>query len=246
MLKSALQHTVSGHSRSGRNVVQATRHKILEILKTQSQATVSDLAEALQMAPVSVRHHLDVLQSQDLVTTQTVHKRTVGRPEQVYLLTSEANKHFPNNFQGLSAVVLDELKKHLTTAELQAMFHALAERTAQYAPRRATGQSDEEHLEEITDFLTANGYLAFWERSGDNLVLHTCNCPYAGVAELHPELCRMDTLLVAELTGQTPQCTSRLVNGTGRCTYWLTATEQSAAPRVQLDVQTADEARNST
>ncbi|QLQ04913.1 MAG: ArsR family transcriptional regulator [Anaerolineae bacterium] len=96
--------------------MQATRHKILEILKTQSQATVSDLAEALQMAPVSVRHHLDVLQSQDLVTTQTVHKRTVGRPEQVYLLTSEANKHFPNNFQGLSAVVLDELKKHLTTA----------------------------------------------------------------------------------------------------------------------------------
>lgn len=222
-----------------RNVVQTTRHKILEILKTRSQATVSDLAEALEMAPVSVRHHLDVLQSEDLVATQTVHKRTVGRPEQVYLLTPEANKHFPNNFQGLSAAVLEELKKHLAPTELHAMFHRLAERTAQDAPARCAGQSDDDRLAEISEFLTANGYLATWERCGDNLVLHTCNCPYAGVAELHPELCRMDVHLVAELTGQVPQCSSRLVNGTGRCTYLLAATDQRDIPRVQLELRTA-------
>ncbi len=218
--------------------MQTTRHKILEILKTRSQATVSDLAEMLQMAPVSVRHHLDVLQNQDLVTTQTVRKRTVGRPEQVYLLTPEANVHFPNNFQGLSAAVLEELKKHLSPAELHAMFHKLAERTAQHAPAREATQSDDDRLAEITEFLTANGYLATWERCGDDLVLHTCNCPYAGVAELHPELCRMDMLLVAELTGQMPQCTSRLVNGTGRCTYRLTAVGQLDASRIQFDLQT--------
>ncbi len=217
--------------------MQTTRHKILEILKIRSQATVSDLAEALQMAPVSVRHHLDVLQSQDLVTTQTVHKRTVGRPEQVYLLTAGANQYFPNNFQGLSAAVLEELKRHLSTAELQVMFRSLAERTAQCAPAWETGQLDEDRLEEIAQYLTANGYLATWERDGDDLVLHTCNCPYAGVAELHPELCRMDILLVTELTGQTPQCTSRLVNGTGRCTYLLTTADHLADARLQPDLQ---------
>lgn len=215
--------------------MQTTRHKILEILKTQSQATVSDLAEVLQMAPVSVRHHLDILQSQGLVTTQTMHKRTVGRPEQVYLLTAQASRFFPNNYQGLSVAVLDELKNRLPPAELYAIFHSLAERTAQHAPARAADQTDEDWLQQVTEFLTANGYLASWERQGDELVLHTCNCPYAGVAEQHPELCRMDLLLVAELTGQTPQCTSRLVNGTGRCTYLLTATDCLAAACIQSD-----------
>ena len=215
--------------------MQTTRHKILEILKTQSQATVSDLAEVLQMAPVSVRHHLDILQSQDLVTTQTMHKRTVGRPEQVYLLTAQASRFFPNNYQGLSVAVLDELKTRLPPAELHAIFHSLAERTAQHAPARAADQTDEDWLQQVTEFLTANGYLASWERQGDELVLHTCNCPYAGVAEQHPELCRMDLLLVAELTGQTPQCTSRLVNGTGRCSYLLAATDYLAAACIQSD-----------
>ena len=63
--------------------MQATRRRILEILKIDNKATVMDLAEALDMAPVSVRHHLDILQGQDLVTSQVQHKRTVGRPEPV-------------------------------------------------------------------------------------------------------------------------------------------------------------------
>ncbi len=206
--------------------MQSTRHKILDILKTRSQATVSELAEALQMAPVSVRHHLDVLQSQDLVTTHTVHKRTVGRPEQVYLLTNEASRFFPNNFQVFSAAMLEELKNRLSPAELQAMFSSLAARTVAHAPTRTPEQSDEDYLQQVTEFLTAHGYLATWERQEDTLVLHTCNCPYAGVAEYHPELCCMDMHLVSELTGQTPQYTTRLLNGTGRCTYWLTADDR--------------------
>ena len=161
--------------------MQATRRRILEILKIDSKATVMDLAEALDMAPVSVRHHLDILQGQDLVTSQVQHKRTVGRPEQVYLLTETANDFFPQNFRVLAGDVLNEVKRLLPAAEVTGIVQRLAERTLAEAPAPRRGQSVDERLAEVTTFLSEKGYLAQWERhNGHQLLLHTCNCPTPG------------------------------------------------------------------
>lgn len=204
--------------------MQATRRRILEILKIDNKATVMDLAEALDMAPVSVRHHLDILQGQDLVTSQVQHKRTVGRPEQVYLLTETANDFFPQNFRVLAGDVLNEVKRLLPAAEVNGIVQRLADRTLAEAPARRRGQSVDERLAEVTTFLSDKGYLAQWERhNGHQLLLHTCNCPYAGLAAEHPELCQMDMVLVSELMaglGPTPpRCLGRLATGNSRCSY---------------------------
>ncbi len=204
--------------------MQATRRRILEILKIDNKATVMDLAEALDMAPVSVRHHLDILQGQDLVTSLVQHKRTVGRPEQVYLLTEAANDFFPQSFRVLAADVLHEVKRLLPAPEVKGMVERLAERTLAEAPPRRPGQSVDERLADVTLFLSDKGYLAQWERhNGQQILLHTCNCPYAGLAAEHPELCQMDMILVSELlsglSATPPHCLGRLATGSGRCSY---------------------------
>ncbi|MEI2697418.1 MAG: ArsR family transcriptional regulator [Microthrixaceae bacterium] len=48
--------------------MQTTRYRILEIMKEQGDVTVAELARQLEMAPVSVRHHLDVLQGENLIS----------------------------------------------------------------------------------------------------------------------------------------------------------------------------------
>ena len=76
--------------------MQSTRQEILEILKEDKQATVEDLAERLQLTPMTIRHHLNVLQAQNLVTTATVRRsQKVGRPRLVYTLTAAADDLFP-------------------------------------------------------------------------------------------------------------------------------------------------------
>ncbi|MBC8449281.1 MAG: ArsR family transcriptional regulator, partial [Chloroflexi bacterium] len=52
------------------------RQHILNILKERGQATVADLAAALKRAPVSVRHHLDILQKQELIRMAGVQRRS--------------------------------------------------------------------------------------------------------------------------------------------------------------------------
>lgn len=209
--------------------MQPTRYRILEILKERGDATVAELAHLLGMAPVSVRHHLDVLQGENLIWTPRVRRRgTVGRPRQVYALTEAANKYFPQNHRLLALSMLDELKVMLSAQELEAILQRIAERMARQVSPPPAYASMEERLQRAVDFLNEHGYLARWEKEGDAFILYTLNCPYAGVAERHRELCRMDQWLLAHLLPDTPTPVSRQADGNCRCVYRVVQTDQGS------------------
>ena len=79
--------------------MQSTRQEILEILKEERQATVEDLAQRLELTPMTIRHHLNVLQAQGLIEAAKVRRsQKVGRPRLVYTLTEAADDHFPQSY----------------------------------------------------------------------------------------------------------------------------------------------------
>ena len=89
--------------------MHAVRKQILQILKETEGSTVAELAARLGMAPVSVRHHLDILQGDNLICIARVQRKgCVGRPQQVYVLTPEAGHYFPNNFAALAGNLAGE------------------------------------------------------------------------------------------------------------------------------------------
>ena len=55
--------------------MQTTRRTILEILRERGQATVDEMADQLGLTPMTVRHHLNLLQSQDLVVVTKLQHR---------------------------------------------------------------------------------------------------------------------------------------------------------------------------
>ena len=72
--------------------MQSTRQEILAILKEERQATVEDLAERLELTPMTIRHPLNVLQAQALVAAPKVRRsKKVGRPRLVYTLPEAAD-----------------------------------------------------------------------------------------------------------------------------------------------------------
>lgn len=233
----------------GCRIVHAVRKQILDILKESGSATVAELAQTLGMVPISVRHHLDILQGDNLILVDRVRRRgSVGRPQQVYALTSDAKEHFPENFALLAAGLVRQLKEHLPVQQVEAAFCTLAKEMAGELPSAdLAALSVAQRVERATTFLSQKGYLARWEkgqptalgldpgtlhRNGnafsamqmgeegtDVYLLHTCNCPYAKVSSEHGELCLMDQVLVSELLGQSCQRIESLANGGASCTY---------------------------
>lgn len=208
-------------------IVHAVRKHILEILKESGGATVAELAERLEMAPVSVRHHLDILQGDNLIRIGRIERTgSVGRPQQIYQLTEDAAELFPKNFALLAAGMVRQLKQLLPPEQVDAVFHSLAdEMAAEAGVAELETLPLAERLDRVTAFLNERGYLARWEpctTDGENhFVLHKHNCPYAGMSGEHRELCMMDQLLINRLVGAPCERTASVANHDRCCTYQI-------------------------
>jgi DeoR family transcriptional regulator, suf operon transcriptional repressor len=202
--------------------MQSTRQEILEILKEQREATVEGMASHLGLTPMTIRHHLNVLQAQNLVTASAVRRsQRVGRPRLVYTLTEAADDLFPHGYGELARLLVSEIKRAVGPEQVEQIFGHMAGRLAQKAPPPHEGQTFEERLEQVTGFLEEQGFLFHWEKVEDGYRLVNVNCPYRQVSREHPELCAMDTMLLEELLGVRPQYESRLRAGDAACTCLL-------------------------
>ena len=213
--------------------MQSVRNRILEILKQDGQASVGALAERLELAPVSVRYHLDILLSDNLITVSKAReRRRVGRPQQIYSLTADADAHFPDNFALLTAGVVRQMKQMLPADQIDGCFRKLAQEMAQ--PVAQDSPSDErldERMDRVVAFLNERGYLAQWEPATG--LLHTHNCPYTGVAAEHKELCCMDLALVESLSGHNCARIQAIADGKSCCSFRVQVESSGRAAHAQ-------------
>ena len=202
--------------------MQSTRQEILGILKAERQATVEDLAERLGLTPMTIRHHLNVLQAQNLVEAAKVHRsQKVGRPRLVYTLTDAADELFPQSYGDLARYLVTEVKETMGSDATQEIFRRVAHRLAQEAPPAIEGQRFVDRLMQVVEFLESRGFLVTWEKSDEGYILTNANCPYRRVTSEHREVCIMDTTLIEDLLGVKPQRLSSMQGGDGLCRYLL-------------------------
>ncbi|MFC2030998.1 helix-turn-helix transcriptional regulator [Chloroflexota bacterium] len=202
--------------------MQSTRQEILEILKEERQATVEDLATRLELTPMTIRHHLNVLQAQNLVEASKVRRsQKVGRPRLVYTLTDAADDLFPSNYGDLARHLVSEVKETVGPDETEAIFRRVAERIALEAPPPVPGQTFAERLDQVTAFLETRGFIFRWEETDEGYVMSNINCPYRTVTQEHAEVCTMDAILIDRLLGVESQQVSSLREGDNACTCLL-------------------------
>jgi predicted ArsR family transcriptional regulator len=202
--------------------MQSTRQEILSILREEKQATVEDLAKRLELTPMTIRHHLNVLQAQNLVEASKVRRsKKVGRPRLVYTLTDAADDLFPQGYGDLARHLVTEVKEVVGKDQTEALFRRVADRVAEEAPSPVEGQSFEERLGQVADFLEEQGFLSRWEKTDDGFLLTNVNCPYRQVSEQHEEVCILDTELIKNLVGVQPQRVSSTRMGDPACSFLL-------------------------
>lgn len=202
--------------------MQSTRERILNILKECGQTTVDSLSHELGLTAVTIRHHLDILRGEGLIASPLIRRRkTPGRPQYVYTLADKAASFFPKRYGQLTNLILDELRSHLSPAEMDQLMRNIGERIASQA-----GLSRKDGLETrliaVTDFLNELGYMARWEQQDDgDYALHVANCPYEAVSHQNHQICTIDMTLLTCLLGTSPQRIAWSTQGDHDCSYLI-------------------------
>lgn len=201
--------------------MQKTRQKILEFIKAHGEATVEDLSHALDdLTAVTVRHHLDVLRSQGMISVPEVqHRTSPGRPRYAYTLTDKAEAFFPKNINNLTTHMLSELKHSLDESQINVIFEGVATRMASELGSGPDDEPFEDRLDRVVEHLSSQGYDARWEHHTEGFVLYTSNCPYSGVVDNHTDLCGLDMRYISQLLGMVPRRLTHIIEGEETCSY---------------------------
>jgi predicted ArsR family transcriptional regulator len=87
--------------------MRSTKSEILAFLKRSDGSTVDELASHLNLAPMTVRQHLTVLERDELVGAEEV-RRPTGRPHYLYRLTEDGHRKLAGGFDRLLALLVEQ------------------------------------------------------------------------------------------------------------------------------------------
>jgi predicted ArsR family transcriptional regulator len=120
-----------------------------------------------------------------------------------------------DNLSGLAGALLAEAGSDLRPAAL-----------AGHLARHLTGESNfasqpvAKRLNLVVEKLNQMNYHARWEAGSDGPHIIFSHCPYAAIIAKHPELCKMDEMMLRELMGQSARQLSKIgKDGSSICVF---------------------------
>nr|BAL58058.1 transcriptional regulator, TrmB [uncultured Chloroflexota bacterium] len=198
--------------------MKSTRERILQILARHPRQTINELAEAVGINPISVRHHLNMLQMEGLIASEE-ERHGVGRPRLVYFLTEKGRERFPGSYLRLMTRLLTQMKETMPAPMVNALFSQIAEELAQEYQEELANMSMEERLELVKELLSQEGFTVEWERTGDEYKIHEITCPYYHIGVNHPEVCTIDQALISKMLAVPAEKVQCILSGSTYCTY---------------------------
>jgi predicted ArsR family transcriptional regulator len=167
------------------------RQRVLSYFEKTRTASGREVARALKMSAATVRHHLRILVSDGRLELASVRGWDGrGRPEKIYTLPRAA---LGDNLSVLSDALLSEAGSGVRV-------EALAKRLA--GESNFAGQPIAKRLNLTVEKFNKMNYRSHWEAGPEGPRIVFSHCPYAAIIEKHPELCKMDAILLKEWLSQ--------------------------------------------
>jgi len=190
----------------------------LQTLLRQPRRTINELAEAVSINPISVRHHLTNLQMEGLVSAEE-ERHGVGRPRLVYALTEDGMEKFPTRYLRLTTRLLAQMKESMPGPIVSKLFSQIADDLASEYSEQMNGLSMEERLDFVKDMLAEEGFTVEWEKKGNEYQIHEISCPYYQIGVAHPEVCTVDQDLISKMLAVPANKIECILSGGAHCTY---------------------------
>jgi DeoR family suf operon transcriptional repressor len=198
--------------------MKSTRDRILQTMLRHPRSTINELAAAVGINPISVRHHLTNLQVEGLVTAEE-ERHGVGRPRLVYFLTEDGLEKFPTRYLRLTTRILTQMKDKFPQPMVSEMFREVATLMANEHSAALKGLNVEERLDVMKDLLAEEGFVVEWEKKGAEYLIHEITCPYLHVGQSHPEVCTVDQTLISKMLAVPANKIQCILSGAAHCTY---------------------------
>jgi len=132
--------------------MKSTRARILHTLLNHPRCSINELADAVGINGISVRHHLSNLQGDGLIAVEE-ERHGVGRPRLVYSLTEKGMERFPTRYLRLTNRLLDQLKETLPSEVVDRLFVQMATDLGTDIAQKVQALPIEEKLEVIKEVL---------------------------------------------------------------------------------------------
>ena len=216
-----------------------SREKILQFLlincsADDSQCTVKDIANELDISVNATRQYLVVLEKEGYVV-RSQKKSKAGRPAITYSLHESALETFPKTYIDFSVKLLDEIRDKLGESELRELLVNVGHRIAnELKPemikviddKGGSVDSLKDRLDGITQLYHKYGKYPFLIEEIDSYALKNFNCLVFGVVKEDPLVCAVDETLISELVG-TKACKERCIrDGDECCLYRIKKTDK--------------------
>lgn len=197
-----------------------TRNRVLRSLLLNQKRTVNELAESVDINPISVRHHVNKLEAEGLIQSAE-ERHGVGRPHLVFSLTPKGMEQFPQRYLQLTLRLLEQLKSSLPEKVLGKIFKEVAEGIAGELTKDLNLEDLDLHerLELLQEVLTSEGFMVTLEEDEEDFYIVEASCPYHHVGEDYPEICVVDQELIAHFVSSTPKRVECILDGDKQCKY---------------------------
>ena len=186
--------------------MEGSRLRVLQLLQKNGTQTVDGLAEAIGLAPATVRRHLDILQRDRLVAFREVRKKT-GRPEHSFYLTEGGHEALPKGYDQLLAMVVEEFSS-LTADDtasrtgqqlLELVFRRLSNSVVETYAGELAGKGLDHRLATLTHHLGQANFSPEVAISDGILRIKLLNCPFRSVALQNKAVCTFDHSLISSI-----------------------------------------------
>jgi len=198
--------------------MKSTRDKIIQTLLHRPNSSINELAEAVGINAISVRHHLTNLQADGQVMAEE-ERHGVGRPRLVYFLTEKGLEKFPTRYLRLTNRLLDQLKDIVPQETIEKIFQQMASDLASKHAARAEFMSMEQKLNLLKEVLIQEGFTVEWEKQGEDYLVHEITCPYIHIGRNHPEVCVVDQEMISTILSVPAEKMKCVLHGDKHCTY---------------------------
>lgn len=181
------------------------------------------IAEELGISSEGARLQLSQLVQQKMVRSHSEAKG-VGRPKQIFSLTSDGHAHFPDTHSQLTLQLIKQIRDTLGENSLEKVIEAREKEVqTHYQQKLAEAETLEEKVQQLADIRSREGYLAEVKKENDALLLIENHCPICEAATYCQGFCRTELNTFRQLLGQgvSVERTEHIVKGARRCAYLI-------------------------
>lgn len=177
----------------------STKEKILNHIKANIQMTVLELSAQLNITEMAVRRHLQVLETDGLLSS-FMKKNMTGRPSKVFQLSELGEDFFPKQYKQIGMDLLQEINR----LDAYIINQAIVSRQERLVNRYRSRFKDKSFIGQINELAKIQSEMGFMAEANETdseevAQIRQSNCPYLEIAKDFPEICRNEHKFYEEL-----------------------------------------------